>query len=174
VEIDCPADCVYLSGGAPGWVRDSERLLDARRLQAMAQGLGDAQARLLFLGLAGLAALRGRHPGLDDARLAMAATAVRKTSETRLSGLVYEHAPDDARAQSVTRDLAGLFEAQVAAGRHAAPADRDLVAVLKALEAGLAVADPGAKTSFLDTVARLTGAPPTPAPASRILKPGRA
>jgi hypothetical protein len=173
VLIDCPPDCVYLGGGAPGWSRETERVKDARRLYPMVEGLSDAQAQLLFLGLMGVVALRARHRGLDDRLLASAVLALRKTTETRMNGLVYAHPPDDARAQSLVRELAGIFEAEGEDGRKQAPADRDLLAVLGGLAAGLAVPADESPTSFLDTVVRLvgrgaSGRAPSPSP-GRIL-----
>ena len=169
VLIDCPDDCAYLGGGAPGWSRESEKRKDARRLYPMVESLSDAQAQLLFLGLMGIVALRARHPDLDDRLLASAVLALRKTTETRRNGLVYEHPPDDARAQALVRELAGIFEAEGEDGRKAAPADRDLLAVLEGLEAGLAVAGEASPTSFLDTALRLVGrgaASASPSPTS--------
>ena len=157
VLIDCPEDCVYLGGGAPGWSRETEKVKDARRLYPMIEGLSEAQAQLLFLGLMGIVALRARHRDLDDLLLASAVGALRKTTQTRQSGLVYEHPPDDARAQALVRELAGIFEAEGEDGRKAAPADRDLLAVLGGLEAGLAVSADASPTSFLDTALRLVG-----------------
>ncbi|HVQ32209.1 MAG TPA: hypothetical protein VMV21_21595 [Vicinamibacteria bacterium] len=157
VLIDCPPDCAYLGGGAPGWSRETEKVKDARRLYPMVESLSDLQAQLLFLGLMGIVALRARHRGLDDRLLASAVLALRKTTETRISGLVYDHPPDDARAQALVRELAALFEAEGDDGRKQAPADRDLLAVLKGLEAGLAVEADDAPTSFLDSVVRLVG-----------------
>jgi hypothetical protein len=173
VLIDCPDDCVYLGGGAQGWARETEKQRDARRLMAMLEGLREAQVRLLFLGLVGIVALRARHRGLDDRLLASALAALRKTAETRASGLVYEHPPDDARAGVLLRDLLALFEAEGPDGGRVAPADRDLLAVLKALEAGLGVPSDGAPASFLDTVVRVVGrktaARPSEPRASRLI-----
>ena len=155
--IDCPEDCVYLSDGATGWSRETEKLKDARRLYPMVEGLSEAQAQLLFLGLMGIVALRARHRGLDDLILGSAVLALRKTTETRMNGLVYDHPPDDARAQALVRELAGIFEAEGEDGQKRAPADRDLLAVLGGLEAGLAVKPDASPTSFLDTAVRLVG-----------------
>ena len=157
VLIDCPEDCVYLGGGAPGWSRETERRKDARRLYPMVESLSEAQAQLLFLGLLGVVALRVRHRDLDDQLLASAAEALRKTTQTRMSGVVYDHPPGDARAQALVRELAGIFEAEGEDGRKATPADRDLLAVLTGLEAGLAVTQDASPTSFLDTAVRLVG-----------------
>lgn len=166
VEIDCPETCVYLGGGTPGWSRETEKLRDARRFYGMTDGLSEGQARLLFLGLVGLVALRARHHGLDDLLLGSAVAALRRTTETRMNGIVYEHPTDDARAQALLRDLASVFEAREESGRTALPADRDLLAVLKGLEAGLRVEADASPTSFLDTVVRLVGRRAASLPAS--------
>jgi hypothetical protein len=157
VLIDCPDDCAYLGGGDPGWAREATMRRDAGRLYGMLEGLSEGQARLLFVGMVGIVALRARHHGLDDRLFSSALGAFRKTVETRASGVVYEHAPDDARAGALTRDLASIFEAVDATGRQAVPADRDLLAVLRALERRRALGEDGSPHSFLDTLVRLVG-----------------
>lgn len=160
VEIDCPEDCVYLSGAHAGaWEgRETERRRDARRVLLHAQGLSESQGRLLFLGLMGLLGLRGRRPELGDALALQAVSALRRTVETRGKGLIYEHQAQDARAQVLVHELAALFEAKDEQGRSIAPSDRDLLAVLVALEAGLQASlgeQPG--SAFLDSAARIVG-----------------
>ena len=123
----------------------------------MADGLGEAQTRLLLLGFMGIAALRARDRDLNDGRLASAVDALVKTHETSAKGVLYEHAPDDARAQGLVHQLAGIFEAEDEGGRKTAPAERDLLAVLKALQAGLRMGTDASGTSFLDTVVRTLG-----------------
>jgi hypothetical protein len=173
VLIACPPDCSYLGGGAAGWAREADKVRDARRLHDMVRGLTQAQARLLFLSLMGIAALRSRDRDLDDERLASAVDALGRTTRTRLKGVLYEHAPEDARALGLVRDLASMFEAEDEGGRKAVPADRDLLAVLEALKAGMGGADAASPHSFLDSAVRLVGrraAPPAPGTASpRIL-----
>jgi len=157
VLIDCPEDCAYLEGGASGWARETEKRRDARRLYALTDGLSEPQLQLLFLALVGTTALRARHRGLDDHLLSSAVSALRRTTETRMKGVVYEHAPDDARAQALVRELQSLFEAEDETGRRQAPKDRDLLAVLRGLEAGLLVSGDASPTSFLDSVVRAVG-----------------
>ena len=157
VLIDCPEDCAYLLGGAPGWARDTEKRRDARRLYAMTEGLSEPQLQLLFLALVGTTALRARHRGLDDHLLSVALAALRRTTETRMNGVVYEHAPEDARARALVRELQSMFEAEDDSGRRQAPGDRDLLAVLRGLEAGLLVSGDASPTSFLDSVVRAVG-----------------
>lgn len=160
VEIDCPDDCVYLTGVHAGaWEgRETERRRDARRVLLHAQGLSEDQGRLLFLGLMGLLGIRARRPELGDALALQAVSALRRTVETRGKGLIYEHQAEDVRAQVLVHELAGLFEAKDEQERSLAPPDRDLLPVLAALEDGLqASLDEGAGTAFLDSAARIVG-----------------
>jgi len=161
VVIDCPSDCAYLTGShAPGWDgRETERRRDARRLAPFIQAVSDVQARLLFLALAGITALRARRRDLDDALLFQAVAALRKTVETRARGVLYDHQTDDARAQGLVLELRQMFEASGEAGREVAPEDRDLLPVLQALEAAIAatLAEREGPVAFLDTALRLVG-----------------
>jgi hypothetical protein len=173
VEIDCPEDCVYLSGAHAGaWEgRENERRRDMLRLAPHVQKLGQRQAQLFFLALAGLGGLRLRRRDLDDRLLAQAVAAFRKTLETRSKGLVYEHTPDDPRGLGVLHDLEGMFEAQDERGRMQRPDDRDLLPVLTALDASLSATleEQAGPTAFLDTVGRIAGRPERPAPKSRLI-----
>ncbi|PYQ53942.1 MAG: hypothetical protein DMF78_07875 [Acidobacteria bacterium] len=174
VEIDCPPDCVWLDGAHAGsWQgRETERRRDTRRLAPHLQRLSPAQADLFFLALVGLASLRGRRRELDDALLADALGALRKTVETRQRGILYDHQADDLRAQGLVLELRGLFEARDAEGRPVSPDDRDLAAVLAALEGALAdvLREKAGATAFLDTARRLVGAPAAAAsPEPRLL-----
>ena len=157
IEIDCPGDCVWLGAHAGAWEgRETERTRDLRRLAPHLEGLSDPQARLLFLSLVGVTALRGRR-ALDDELLLEATAALRKTVETREKGILYEHPAEDLRAQGLVPELRCLFEAKDDQGIARAPADKDLLAVLRALEGALGdVAREGAgSATFLDTAARM-------------------
>jgi hypothetical protein len=160
VEIDCPEDCVYLTGTHAGsWDgRETEKRRDSRRVLLHAQGLSDAQAQLLFLTLLGLVGIRGRRRELDDVLAQQAVAALRKTLETRVKGLLYEHQAEDARAQALVHELAGLFETTDEHGVKIAPPDRDLLPALQALDAGLqaSLREEGG-TAFLDSAARIVG-----------------
>jgi hypothetical protein len=161
VEIDCPSDCAYLTGShAPAWEgRETERRRDARRLAPFLERLSDVQARLLFMALAGVAALRARRRDLDDALLLQAVAALKKTVETRARGVLYDHQAEDARAQGLVLDLRQMFEASGEAGRTVAPEDKDLLPALHALEGALAatVSEHDGPEAFLDTALRLVG-----------------
>lgn len=119
--------------------------------------MGDAPARLFFLTLVGLQALRARLGDLDDATLLLAVAALRKTVETRAKGVLYEHAPEGLQAQNVLRELRGFYEAKDEQGRPVAPSDADLLPALASLEAALAETrkENAGPTAFLDTGARL-------------------
>jgi len=178
VEIDCPDDCVYLEGGHAGaWKgRETERNRDARRLAPHMRDLDEAQGRLLFLALSGINALRARRRDLDDRLLEQAVSAFRKTVETRVRGVLYEHQAEDARAQGLVFDLGQMFEAKEEAEGTVSPDDRDLLAVLSAVHGCLAatIAEEEGPAAFLDTVTRLLGrfhGPPTIRPQPLIVEP---
>ena len=171
VEIDCPSDCRYLTGAhAAGWdgiERDHQR--DLRRLAPHIQALTETQQQLSLLGLVGIAGIRARRRDLTDALLHEAVSAMRRTAETRARGILFEHAPDDARALAVVHDLAEVFRAKDGSGQPVAPDDRDLASVLGALDAALAAtaAEGAGATAFLDTATRLAtrfGARPAASP----------
>ena len=167
VEVDCPAECVYLDGGHAGaWEgRTRERDRDARRVGPFLEGLSEAQGRLVLLSLVGIAAIRARRREADDRLLLEAVAALRKTVETQEKGILYEHAPADARAQGLVHELAELFEAKDEKGVSHAPAGRDLARALARLEQAIeATAKEGESAhAFLDTATRLAarlGPPP--------------
>ncbi|HEY3121772.1 MAG TPA: hypothetical protein VGL15_14195 [Vicinamibacteria bacterium] len=172
VEIACPDDCVYLGAHAAGWEgRTTERRRDARRLASHLQPLDERQRELFFLALVGLGSLRSRLR-MDDQLLVSACAAVRKTLQTRSSGILYEHAPEDPAAQRLVPELEAIFETETADGRTVRPAEGDLVAVLGALErcASALSAEGEGPSAFLETAARIVGdAGLEPAPAPPLL-----
>ena len=178
VEIDCPADCVWLEGAhAASWDgRETERRRDARRFAPHLQRLSREQTDLFFLALVGLGAMRARRRDLDDTLVVAAVGALRKTVETRQRGVLYEHPADDLRAQGLVLELRGLFEARDEHDRPVFPDDRDLGPVMAALDDVLGEfrrSNEG-RTAFLDTARRLVGAPAAAAPAAEsrlILEP---
>ncbi|MCG6925313.1 MAG: hypothetical protein LJF30_08390 [Acidobacteria bacterium] len=179
VEIDCPSDCLYLTGAhAPGWEgRAADRQRDERRLGPYVGELSERQAHLVLIALAGLGALRARHGNLDDTLVREAVVAVRKTAETRGRGVLYEHPPGDARADGLVQELAGVFEARGEDGALHRPSDRDLVAALRALEKALTgtIREGEGPHAFLDSaarlVARLGGRSAAPRPRPLIVEP---
>lgn len=131
---------------------------------------------MFLMALVGIASLRVRHPTLDDALLREAVTALRKTTETRERGVVYEHRPEDLRALDLVADLRGLFEAKDPSGRVTAPADADVRPVLGALEGALRASqkESAGRSLFLETATRVAaqfGAMPAKPRPSLILEP---
>ncbi len=159
VQIDCPDDCTFLTGAhAAGWAgRETEQRRDLRRVAPFLERLDEAQARLFFFAVAGLHGLRATHAQLDDHLLAEALGALRRTLETRVKGVLYEHAPADLRASGLMRDIERLFESRSETGRPLAPDDHDLLAVLRSLESAVLHTPRAAEGPcvFLDTLTRL-------------------
>jgi hypothetical protein len=179
VEIDCPEDCAFLVGAhAGGWEgRTAERERDARRIGPHLDGLTEAQGRLVLLALVGVTAIRARRTDLDDRMLHDAVEALRKTAETRLKGIHYEHPAESAAAQGLAHELSSLFEARDGEGAPRSPSDRDLAAALAALgrSIGATVREGAGPHAFLDTAARTAGRlaprPSTRSSAPIILEP---
>jgi hypothetical protein len=182
VEIDCPGDCVYLTGAhAPAYDgRESDRRADLVRVAPQLERLSQDEAAVFFYLLAGMVRISAHHRDADDAQWQQAVTALRKTFETRDSGLVYEHAAEGFRAQALVREMQQVVHPP---GQDRPVADeRSLLAALRAVDGALAATlQPGASpTAFLETARRLTArlvehgprpAPEEPAPAPRILEP---
>ena len=173
IEIDCPQDCVYLGEHAAGWEgRESERRRDMLRIAPFAQALDETQAQMFFLALVGVTAIRSRH-AMDDALLHQALGALRKTLETRSRGVLYDHAPEDPRAVALVEEIRGLFTSQDEQGRPVAADDKDVLAVMSALETAVESArgEQAGGTAFLDSAARVAArfAKPREAAAARPL-----
>lgn len=164
VLVACPGDCAYLTGAhAPAWEgRETEKRRDGRRLAPYVEGLSAGATQVFAITLAALAAIRKGRPETTDATLAEALSALRKTVETRLRGILYEHPPQDLRAMDLLQNLRSLFEPKDEAGRDLSPADEDLLAALTALESCVReVRSEGLQpTAFLDIAVRLVGQPP--------------
>jgi hypothetical protein len=165
VEIACPDSCVYLDGAhAPGWEgRVTERDRDSRRVLPHVQDLSESQRGQFLAMLVRIRDMGRQRSDLDDRRLAEALGALRKTVETRVRGVIYEHRAADARAQALVPELAELLQGRSASGREAPVPDADQLAVLTSLEAIAAgiLEERAEPRAFLDMVARLTaGAAP--------------
>jgi len=158
VEIDCPRDCVYLSGAHAGaWDgRETERSRDRRRLAPSVRGLTDAQMQLLLVAIVGLDRLRAERRDLEDRLVLDAVRALRKTVETRGHGILYDHSAENLRAQGLLHDLRGLFDAKDEEGRPVAPDDRDLLPALRALESLVdTTLREGGRADFLEMARRI-------------------
>jgi hypothetical protein len=174
VAIACPDDCVYLQGTHAGsWEgRATEKERDTRRLAPFIGALSDGQRELFLVSVVGLAAIGTRHREVADSLLAEAVGTLRRTVETRVKGILYDHQSDDVRAQALVQELAGLYEARDSDGRVNAPSDTDLLAVLRALESSLAAAigERAGPQAFLETATRIAAiAAPKPAESAPLL-----
>ncbi|MGE0453304.1 MAG: hypothetical protein AB7O37_01005 [Vicinamibacteria bacterium] len=159
VEVDCPEDCVYLTGEHAGeWSgREAGRERDMRRIAPFIERLDATQGQLFLVALVGLSGLRAQRRGLRDALVLDAVRAWRKTVETRAKGVLFDHAPDDARAGELLVELRGLFEAKDGSGQIVRPDDKHLLPVLAALEGALDATrrELGAPDAFLETAGRI-------------------
>jgi hypothetical protein len=158
VEIDCPPDCTYLTGAhAPGWDgRESDRRRDWMRLAPAVERLGQDEAAIFFYLLAGMVKIANRLRDTDDAQWLEAVTALRKTAETRGSGLVYEHAAEGFRSKELVREMNDVLTPP---GQDRPVADeRVLQAALRALEDGLTATrrENAGPAAFLETARRMT------------------
>ncbi len=176
VEIACPPDCSYLTGVHAGsWEgRESDRRRDLVRIAPHIEGLGQDEAAVFFYLLAGIVRLSVKHRDASDALWGQAVTALRKTLETKESGLVYEHPAEGFRSQELTREMRELLQPPDAE-QPVAP-DRTLLRALTAVDGCLAdtIKERGDPRAFLSTAARLTARlveqadKPTPAKSSLV------
>jgi hypothetical protein len=172
VEIACPDDCVWLGAHASSWAgRETEITRDLRRVAPHLQGLSDGQARLFFLALVGLTRIRGRRPELGDPLVHEAVSALVKTMETRAKGILYEHRAEDLRAQGLVHEIREIFEAKDESGAPIATDDRDLLAVLRALQKALedCLREQAGPAAFLETAGRVAARVSTPTRPARPL-----
>ncbi len=177
VQVDCPEDCLYLTGAhAPGWDgRETERKRDIKRVAPQLQRLTESQSQLFLVALVGLSGMRSRRQDLDDRLLGHALSAFRSTVETRERGILYEHRPDDMRAEGVVQELRAIFESKDETGAPVTPPDRDLAAVVEALDVSVAstLKEAAGSTTFLETAerlaARFAAAETAPKPTSLIV-----
>lgn len=172
VEIDCPDDCLYLTGShASGWSgRETEQHRDVRRMAPGLSALEGAQQLHFAMAIVGIALVRRDTRGFDDALLLEALSAARKTAETRQRGILYEHAPEDRRAQGLLPGLRELIEIGAGPERPVELSEPDERTVLVALERCVrqAIHEREGPTLFLDTaerMARRMKRDPRPAPA---------
>jgi hypothetical protein len=158
VEIQCPLDCTYLTGAhAPSWDgRESDRRLDMIRIAPHIERLGQDEAAVFFYLLAGMVRISSKHQDADDVRWQQAVTALRKTLETKESGLVYEHAAEGFRSQELVREMREVLQPPEA--KQPVAPDRTLLAALSALGGALAdtIKEGGDPRAFLSTAVRLT------------------
>ncbi len=157
VEIECPADCVYLASARehPAAVVRRQQERDVARLMPTIRHLTERQYQLFFLFHSVMA--RHRPEGfsrLTDEDAAEAAAATASTLETAARGVIYEHVPAGRPAQS----LAAAFTTLRAEIRKQGTVyDSEAALALRAIEQGartVRTADDG-PAAYLELVARL-------------------
>ena len=165
VLVACPEDCFYLRGAhAAAWEgRATEKRRDSRRLAPYIEGLSAGAFRVFLVTLTALAAIRRRRPETTDERLAKALLALRKTVETRIRGILYEHPPEDLGSLDLLDDLRNLYQAKNEDGRDLLLPDDDLLPALTALEScvGEVRSEGLGPTAFLDLAVRMAGHAPS-------------
>ena len=158
VEVQCPPDCTYLTGSHAGaWEgRESDRRQDLMRLAPHVQELTQDQAALFFYLVAGIVRVAANHREADDNVWRDAVAALRKTMETRESGLVYDHKADDWRAQALVGEMQDVIAPASNEGKPVAEPPA-LLAALRAVGAALeaTIAENAGPSAFLETATRV-------------------
>jgi hypothetical protein len=136
VEINCPADCVYLTSARthPPAVVQRQQEHDRAHLLPLLAGLSERQARLFLM----LAALISRHQAealqkLLDEDIAQAAEAHAATLETSGRGIVYEHRAASQPAGRLLTELKALVAEITREGGSSL--ERDVAVALRRIEA---------------------------------------
>lgn len=135
VEINCPADCVYLTTAKahPPAVVQRQQEHDRALLLPLLGGLSERQARLFLM----LATLIARHQGeafqkLVDDDIALAAEALAATLETSVRGIVYERRAATLPADRLLTELKTLVSEITKEGGSAL--ERDAAIALRRIE----------------------------------------
>ena len=179
-EIQCPADCGYLSSSRehPAAIVRRQQEHDVSRLLPTIRHLTERQYQLFFL----LQSLIARHKPagltrLVDSDIAEAAGALAATLETAGRGVIYEHTPQARPAQALTEEMKTMLAQMREQG--ATVYDGETAIVLRALERGareVGTSDEG-DAAYADLIARLISiavAPPSPsgpAPTGALILP---
>ena len=136
VEINCPADCIYLTTAKahPPAVVQRQQEHDRALLLPLIGGLSERQARLFLM----LATLIARHQGeafqkLTDDDIVLAAEALAATLETSVRGIVYEQRAATLPADRLLTELKGLASEITKEGGSAL--ERDTAIALRRIEA---------------------------------------
>jgi hypothetical protein len=162
VEINCPADCIYLSSARknPPAVVQRQFEMDRAMFVPLLQGLSERQARVFLM----LAAVAAHHRGellhkIVDDDIAQAAGALAATIETSGRGIFYEHQPASLPAARLMAELKTTIEEIVKSGGPAL--ERDAATGLRRIEQGakaMASVRPGAN-EFQQLLTRVLAPP---------------
>ena len=176
VELNCPADCVYLTTARthPPAVVQRQQEQDRAHLLPLLAGLSERQARLFLM----FGSLISRHQStalqkLLDEDIGEAAEAHAATLETAARGIVYEHRPSSAPAERLFTELKALVAEVTREG--GSPLERDAALAFRRVEAAAkesAKAQPGGH-AFQQLLIRVLLPPDGPAPAEQREPPAR-
>ena len=159
IEIQCPADCVYLASARehPAAVVRRQQERDAALLMPTVQHLTERQYQLFFL----FQNVIARHvpegfARLIDADVVDAAGALAATYETASRGVIYEHPPQSIVAQRLIAEMKLMLSQLKEKG--AKVYDHEIAVTLRAIERGAReipkVAEDG-DAAYLQLIARL-------------------
>jgi len=154
VEIDCPADCVYLATAQqhPAAAVLRRHQADLRQLLAATGGLTESQFQLFFLIHTALSRFVPDGGRLLDADVAEATASLAANYQTTANGVIAESLPAGSVAHRLSGELrVALEDLATRAGR---PLDPDITLVLRAVERGARSAVSG-PTAYLELVARV-------------------
>ena len=181
VEINCPADCVYLASARshPPAIIQRQMDYDHALILPVLQGLSERQARVFLM----TATLISRHQSepfhkLVDGDVAQAAEALAATLETAGRGIVYEHQPASLPAARLMAEMKTLVAEIAKAASAEVPGsasgiERDAAIGLRRIqEAARAAAqhDPQG-TLFQELLVRVLAPPPGTTPAEDAAAP---
>jgi len=167
-EIQCPADCRYLSSARahPAAAVQRQREHDVSLVMPTIRHLTERQHQLFFL----LHSVIARHKPqaltrLLDSDIAEAARALAATFETAGRGVIYEHAPQGPPAQALAVEIKAALSQLREQG--ATVYDGETAVVLRAIERGATEIRPpgGHDTAYANLMLRLlqiTDSPPSP------------
>jgi hypothetical protein len=139
VEINCPADCPYLSAAEkhPAAVVKRRQERDIGLLMSALGRLSQGQLQLFFVVQAFITrfAPQGTLARVVDADVAEAAGALAATLETAERGVVYEHQCSSVVAEELRRALR-VFLSEAAGRGGGSRFDREVAVVLRGIERG--------------------------------------
>ena len=182
VEIQCPADCVYLASARehPPAATLRRQQHDVSMLVQFMRDLSERQSQLFFV--VGSFLVRYQAPELQrllDVDVAEAAGALAATLETSARGVIYEHRPASLPAERLMTALKPVLNQAGSGGGTAF--ERDATVVMRRMEdaaRGMRSEESPDRRGFLDLLARVLrqaqpadGSTPAPADAPRLIVP---
>ncbi len=177
VEINCPADCVYLEAAErhPAAAVKRRQEHDLGVLMSTVGRLSQPQLQLFFVlqSFVTRFTLEGGLLRLVDADVAQAVGALASTLETAERGVVYEHQSASAIAEELRRALRG-FLSEIGKG-GGSRFEREAAVVLRGIERGARHEAPGlaeGESSYLALVGRVLRERPGARPDSPPSSPG--